>query len=507
MGVDEQIPKNSPALSVMSRQGSSQSSAIQTSPTLNLSSHMALFPPSLYGAVVPGPNIGKPGVSHFPACFMGYGVDAPSLVSPSQSPHPPGSHIPRIWSTQRSQLASPLDEEQTQTMQHASPPVPPAGYGNVVQVSNQAPTESQARMPEQRAFSQIHQSQQQQQRHLQQQVLQRSSSPSLGTQRSAQYDEPVLCPVHIHNQAEIAVPIPRDHRQNPSEVLQKGVDEMGACGSNSKSGKEGGENAEATRVEEGYGEKQAGNALNIDGRKTAQIATANGFILGAGQNFGGVTDNETRLPETFRGSCSLEGSQLNINAPNFEPGKYQEPSVFSFWGNQQAHKIVGNRSLRVPASGLAMQARGGKSQPGRWNAEAPAFMPNTPLITAIPSREFSFSALRPSLRPDAPAFKPSDSMYVSGSELISEKKEVLPANKIFGDVNFSELARHPKSKAIPIMNPFKESESKCGPDELVDVQEDETGRLTQADRRQKRMRYANFNNQVCIQALSHALVS
>ena len=494
----------------MSRQGSSQSSVILTSPTLAPSPHVGPFHPSFYGAANSAISAGKPGISHFPTYPTAHGFFTPSLVSPSQSPRPQETQIPEPWSPQTHlvpqqglQLASPQIYGHMQKLGHAAPSVPPAVLSNVGQVSDQASNGLLARMEDQQALLQMHQLQQQQNCLHQQQILQQRLLPSV---RKSQDGEPILQPVVNHNQNEISSSIPHDHRQNPSENFEGESDEARAYASYSTREIEGHEGVRVTQIDEGHREHEANNTSNNAEKKVPHIAGAMGSTLDTGPRFRGVADHETNRRGQFPKKYSSKTPRFNVNAPKFEPRNYQNPNVFSFLGHQQVHKVVKSDSLSISSIGLGMQAHGEASQPSKWNAEAPAFMPKAPLITAIPSREFSFSALRPSFRPDAPAFTPTDSRKASESGPSSERNAVLPTNKIFGDIDIAEINKPRKSKAIPITTPHKEPESPLGSEEVIDIQEDESGRITQADGRQKRIRYAIFTIYLRLRTFTVALV-
>ena len=478
----------------MSRQGSSQSSAVLTSPTLASPSHVGLFPTSFYGAANPASYISKPGVSHFPRYSMAHPNNEPSFVSPNQFSQPSEPHIPGTWSprtdfvSQRgSRVASPSANGHVQTFGPTVPTVSPIGISNVRQVSNQASSDLLTRMREQQALLQIQQLQQQQQHH-QQQVLQQRSLPTLGI---SQNGKRILQPAAHHNQVEMATPIPRGHRQNPSENLQREVDEAEAHVPHSMDDDEGQEGSKATHNDESPDEYQAENTSNKVGRLATQNTRANESALDVNLSARGVSDTETNRLRQSQSGHSSKASQLNVNAPKFEPRALGKSAAFSFLGSQQAHKGIETEYLSFLGSDDTLKAPNGASRHNKWNVAAPEFMPKASVMATIPSREFSFSTSRPSFRPDAPAFKPSDSGNASGPEAVSEQNAVQPVKRIFGEVNFSEVIKFPKSKAIIITKPNKESESKERLSGDLDVQEDESGRITQADGRQKRMRYAD----------------
>ena len=257
----------------------------------------------------------------------------------------------------------------------------------------------------------------------------------------------------------------------------------------SMDGNEGQECFRATQIDEGYDEYRAKSNSSDKGKADSQHARADRSLLDPSLNARGIADPVIIHPG--QSQSRYKASQFNVNAPKFEPRNFRASGAFSFLGNQQAHKATESESLSLSNSDVAVQIPNGASQPSKWNVAAPEFMPKVPVTATIPSREFSFSALRPSLRPDARAFEPNDSRNVSNRGSASEQNVVQPAKKIFGDINFSEVIKPPKSRAVLITRANKESESHLKSDENLDGQEDESGRITQADGRQKRVRYVD----------------
>ena len=474
LGVDEPVSRNSPALSVMSRQGSSPNSVKLTSPTLASSSHVAPFAPSFHGAAKSASYMGEAGISQIPPYSMAQSFNEPSLVSPSHSPQSSEPHILGTWSPQRhlvtqqgSRLASPQPNGYMQPFRHVAPSLSSAGISNVFQVSNQGSIDLLARTREQQ-----------------------HSLPSYNSPRN---EEQLVPPVAYHDQIGIATQIPREPRSNSDETSQGGVDGARRYVPYSmSSSSEGRYGAKAAQFDETYGDYQCQTTSKVDEIAASQDARTNQSTVDAGPNLGGVTDHDLSHAGQLQSRCSSKVSQLNVNAPRFEPGTLESSRVFSFFGNRQAHKLVENESLGLPSSGMAVKDPNGLSQPSKWNVAAPAFTPKASVTATIPSRVFSFSASRPSLRPDAPAFRPSGSIIGAGKPT-REQNIDLPTNKIFGDVDFSNIIEHPKPKPVPSTKPDKESESKSPADENMDGQEDESGRITQADGRQKRMRYVGFD--------------
>lgn len=108
---------------------------------------------------------------------------------------------------------------------------------------------------------------------------------------------------------------------------------------------------------------------------------------------------------------------------------------------------------------------------------APAFTPIAASQLAPSSKEFSFSSTGPSFKP---------STIVNGNGLPSERSSPGQTNGLFSPVVYPPSSKAAKkSKAIPISKPRNELRASGSEHE---VQEDESGRITQAEGRQKRMR-------------------
>ena len=417
---------------------------------------------------------------------MAHPSNEPSLVSQNPVFQPSEPHISGTWSPQAyfasqqgSQLSSPGVTGHVQTFGHAaSSTSSPVGTCNVGQVSSQASVDLLARIGGQQALLQVQQ--------LQQQKLQQRSSPALDL--SSKQDRLLQLAPH-RNQNEIAFPIPRSHRHNLSENLQKGFGEAEAHLSHSIDENDVRVDLKAAQDDDGNDEYEARNIRNNVGRAASHNARTNASILETTLDTRKIPDHETNLPGQCRTGYSSKISQWNVNAPKFEPRVLKDSGVFSFLGSQQVHKGIENEFFGFPSSRGAAQARNEASQPSKWNVAAPEFRPNPSVMATTPSREFSFSALRPSFRADAPTFQPGASGNPSGLETTSEQNVVRPVKKIFGDINFSDFIKPSKSKALPITKPNKVTESHEKSDVDMDGQEDESGRITQAEGRQKRMRY------------------
>ena len=168
---------------------------------------------------------------------------------------------------------------------------------------------------------------------------------------------------------------------------------------------------------------------------------------------------------------------MNSDAPVFEypPKEVPATDIFSFLGNQgpEAHiDNTGNQTTKASKS----------TSLSKLNVEAPVFVPGNAPKRAMPSREFSFSSSGPSFKPDAQVFKPGGTGLTLPPELPNASADKSDAKPIFGNIDFSEVIRPTKkSRAIPIVKPGSENGD-------TDGQEDESGRITQPEGRQKRMR-------------------
>ena len=292
----------------------------------------------------------------------------------------------------------------------------------------------------------------------------------------------------IHS--EVASPIPRIHRQNPSETLQNEID-----GAKNYTNVERSQiiDLHDPRVSRGGSDKEA----------TAEPYEGDRILHGETEVYDTDTNpSQVRTPELdhrVRGvphqdhSSKVSASKLNVNAPEFryEPQGNTDPETFAFKGDGQLSNP--NRDDGGPAQPAFNQSKSeviGVPQVRKFNVDAPEF---TPAAIArkptVPSREFSFSASMPSFRPDAPAFRPSDPQVASEVDRSDKDKTLGAEKKIFGEIKFSDVIKPSKnSKAVPIVKPDARSEGFEKSALESDGQEDESGRITQADGRQKRLR-------------------
>lgn len=158
-------------------------------------------------------------------------------------------------------------------------------------------------------------------------------------------------------------------------------------------------------------------------------------------------------------------SSLNAEAAEFA-FKPQNPAVtaevFAFLGNTQP-KPVKHTKMRPTA---------------------PDFTPTSVSNLTKPLREFSFSSNGPSFK--FPRDSKPDDLKTRGQSLVGKSE------KIFRNINVTDFIQPAKkSRAIPIVQPDVHHEA---PGVAAEVQEDELGRITQAEGRQKRLRRDSDQN-------------
>ena len=486
---DEEASQKSPAPSLMSCQASSHSSAMVISPALAPQSiHPMPYPSSLQV----GPNhavpLGKPSVSHFPRYSVATPYGEKPLSPSNQFPRPTLSPVHGAWSSPQymgsqpgSRVASRNTNGHDLDSHVMAPPTLPSSNNTIDQVSAQGTAN---------LFNQMHQ---QQALMLAEQQRQQQTLPSY-PQKAADLvnsSDMQTSPIASGIRSNIASPRPRGHLKNRSEALQKEIEEAEpyqstpAGDQNRQQGMVAGERnsfpVDAASSEDFEEVIPSKNKLN----SSSMASDPSDFAML-------VSDDRQMLSQREQTSISA-ASKLNVNAPEFrlEPTEFIDPEMFAFLGNQQPPNPEGSKAGQTPISTSQPEYMASRpSQACKFNVAAPEFTPGAgPRKPTAPSREFSFSATLPDFRPHAPASKPNNPHATSDSD---PSKVELPANndnKIFGDIKFPGAIRLGKnSKAIPIVKPGD------GPEELEksisenEGQEDESGHITQADGRQKRMK-------------------
>jgi hypothetical protein len=219
--------------------------------------------------------------------------------------------------------------------------------------------------------------------------------------------------------------------------------------------------------------KSSTSKLNVEAKefKFNPAATFSPPSLSTGFSFTApMQANGTEAPpRSNAGSLS----DLNVAAPVFKP------SAPVFQPQNAAFKPdVPTFKPDVPAF---------KPQAPVFKPDVPAFNPVAAPLTSMPTSGFNFFSGGPSFKPDAPAFNPGSSEF-NPSVPVAESTTI--SSKIFGDVNIADsdiIKPAKRSKAIPIVRPDMTQQS---PKQVkkAEFKEDEEGRTTQADGREKRAR-------------------
>ncbi|MCJ1384371.1 hypothetical protein MMC17_007487 [Xylographa soralifera] len=510
-GDEDAQTSKSPGLP-MSRQDSSQnpmlppplpagppstSSRLHVAPAFSpsMTNSAGMFDRVSFGSAISQHNAAASGRPHMPkqsVSMNGQFYDSPHF--PRQQPTPPMSNT---WSQQQflgsisgSRGVSPLVSGRRQSLQGPQSPVSPMpemAFERYYVPQNPAGPQNQPPNGSFNGQSHFQHQLPQEYQDLYQPVPLRGG---LGSKRDLQ-------PIKYISQPEIASPLPQGHRHNLSESLQKEID-----------------NAEY-HLEESIrrqldedDEISLQSTVNDDSPMYAtdpqKMTSVNG-IKSVKQKRSLTSDLDTnpsvsgsptlRSTEAQRrDSASMRSthvskpstSKLNVNAREFvfDPQKSSAPKMFSFLGNSEPSAAADSTANEVLQT---QQKQNEVVSHSRLNVAAPAFMPSVSKNVRIPSKEFSFSSSLPSLKPDAPIFQPNRGQSLGSESDRSGLESQLP--RIFGKLDFSEAVKSAKkSKAIPIVQPdMTHLNDNCD----SDFQEDDEGRITQGDGRQKRMRRAD----------------
>ena len=489
---DEETPsRKSPAPSLMSGRASSQGSSMLLSPPLAPTSVGAMpLPPQFQGQPNPNAPPGKQGISHFQRYSVVGPFDGKPFQAPNQFPQSrsPGngswSPQPFLSSQPNSRIGSPLANGHVQNIGNRLSPVPPAVQNNMHQGPPQDPTDLLAQMRQQHSALQAQQMHQQQQ---QQQILLSRPQPASTVSRPVEIDIPRAQDVsHPH----IVTPTPRGHRQNPSETLQREVDEAEAVLEAAAKEDEASKDLMDDRTAEDLKKSDSSNSKIQEEHKDAPNADRD---IKATSQPPEMLNGHDDVASRDRSKSSA--SKLNVNAPEFkfEPKQPTAPNVFAFLGNQQPAQPFHGLPPPSVQSVFGHAKKPSFGAASKFNVAAPVFTPQSAPKPPVPSRVFSFSSSGPSFNPDAPAFNPDAPAFqpskpanaVNGG-VKEEENPVEVVKKIFGDIKFTEVIKPPKkSQALPIVPPEENVEKDSAEN---DGQEDESGRITQADGRQKRAR-------------------
>ena len=331
---------------------------------------------------------------------------------------------------------------------------------------------------------------------LHQQQLLRPHWPPLAMTRDNE-DDPES--VQYVSQLEIATPVPRGHRQNLSETLQKEIDDAERYLDGESMRRSDLENevsydlvkekaeehtVQATAMPVTMSDIGSGPKMDILDMDTNPSIIRTPNIL-VGQQNPRLYSRET---QSSQGSISI----LNVRAQEFvsELDTSPAPNIFAFSGFRASGTDILDSS---ESSNRTKYAGNSSAFSQSLNVDAPPFTPESLKRTATQSREFSFSTLGPSYQSE------NNKVNGSGKNQGTQASEIHAYNtkdkKIFGNLDLSEIIKPiKKSKAIAIVSPQERHETGKRDDEDP---EDDTGRITQAKGRQKRMRrHENDGDQV-----------
>lgn len=488
---DDDTSTSTPAVPTMSRNISSRSSSIAISPAVASSVASNIGPFSSQASQIPlgGSNNGsripsansqtyqhpvQSHVSHFPR----YSVAVPNGSASFNLPYPQSAPA-GLWSTSQhrhgsrpdSRVMSPVVNEHIQDINTLLLPASPVNQNSMDPVVNQDPRAMFANMQKEQARLQAHHLAQQQQ----QQAVLFANASSTPMRPPCQFDE--VHPMRYTSQPEIASPIPRGHRQNPSETLQKEINDAESSLAAlimkehdiDKVQASLAAAAEASKNEDPFSPSDDGIDLKLP---DAEIETNPSLSNSP------FDDNATVNNHQYGHKSKTSISGLNVNALEFKP-KGPMPEVFAFLGNSTSEPDLGANDSE-PGQGGRGASHGG------FNVEAPVFVPGIAPKRTMPSREFSFSSSGPAFQPPAPIFKPSGSGPAASSNASNPAAADGEVKKIFGNFDYFEVVKPTKkSRAIPIVKPEHEESAS---DADSDGQEDESGRITQPEGRQKRLR-------------------
>ncbi|KAF2018880.1 hypothetical protein BU24DRAFT_342278 [Aaosphaeria arxii CBS 175.79] len=198
---------------------------------------------------------------------------------------------------------------------------------------------------------------------------------------------------------------------------------------------------------------------------------------------------------------NVEAKEFKFNpSASFNPTASFSPSVSSNFSFSPALNSTGfdasqsNRTSLDGMSGFNVTAPSFKPDAPAFKPDAPAFKPDVPAFkpdptlsgNAMPSSGFNFASKGPSFKPDAPVFNPGSSSF---QPALPNSPPTVISSKIFGNVSISAndiIKPAKRSKAVPIIRP--DTTRQKTPEVEEEVHEDEAGRITNADGREKRAR-------------------
>ena len=508
---DEEPVTKSPILPSMSRQPSSQASITASMPGAPLSANSfrgqleKTFSPSLPGSTshfshsqpTISPNLQqgpRTGGFHFPKQSMAFPGDS-SFPSGSQFPSQPTPPLSGLWpqaqhlaSLPGSRGVSPLMDGRRQSLRATHSPLSPLPDPVAESYFN-----PQGSLPH-------HLRQQQNQFHpamLPQLQVQNNLQPHQNLHRILNNDanggDPQ--PVRYLSQPEIASPLPQGHKHNLSATLQKEIDEAEYHLEESIRRQLEDDDDEALphlEAEEVPEEKTSPGSKDhiAEPRKEAKASTSdietNPSVPSSPRPAILKLDSSVSARDHPGHTPKSSASRLNVNAQEFvfDPTKTSFTPMFSF--GSRSSPSVGPPSVSALPGPLGLHSKNTSNTStfnSNLNVTAPAFTPGKFQGPNTGNQEFSFSSSVPALNSNAPSFTPGAGTAPKVDDRPDEANTAPP--RIFGNFNYSDIIKPAKrSKAIPIVKPNLESDEA----RYSDGQEDESGRITQADGRQKRQR-------------------
>ena len=481
---DDEPLRTSPAPFALSRQNSSHSSTLVASPaSVPVSTNLMQFPSGIQVSSNVMNQRGKPELSHFSRYSMATPYAENSFSPPTQYSsslsfpmQSSGSHQQLLRSQPASRIASPATTGLGQNLNSTltTPPLP-----------LQAQVSSHDSWHRQQALMQTQQSQQPQ---LRRQIKVPPARIQLGEGLKASQMPP-------HEALDILAPTPQSQRQNTSETLQKEID--GAEYYDESPSTQDLRNSESSHSPPpGPGERAS---IPLQGsRNPTPNPKMNGSGMEEHSDFAKEqtpSDGASQFPHA---QGPIKSSKLNANAPEFKfeaKGLHDPAEAACSVDKHLGHLEDGTPAYTLPKSSAPTKAVHEITHNTKLNVAAPEFRPGViARKPTIPSQEFSFSASVPTLKPNVPSFEPKTATLAADKDKPNEENPVEAVQKIFGEIPFPEVLKPAKgSKAIPIVKPEAGVEGPGNGITETDGQEDESGRITQADGRQKRMRRA-FDN-------------
>ncbi|OCL05104.1 hypothetical protein AOQ84DRAFT_102886 [Glonium stellatum] len=226
-----------------------------------------------------------------------------------------------------------------------------------------------------------------------------------------------------------------------------------------------------------------------NGSKQHSKTTSQASNTRADSNFAFSQPGPIHSKHTSKSSVSklnVEAKEFRFNpAASFSPSNFASPG-FGF--QPPVSKHLSQEKVSVPRNNKPSQDGLGTS----LNVTAPAFKP-IGMSGSFSRSNFDFLPKGPTFKPDAPAFNPS----ITSPSVTSPAFTLSPAvsvggnssPRIFGSVNLdaNDIVKPARrSKAVPIIRPDNTQQPAKEPED----KEDELGRITQADGREKRARHS-----------------